>query len=1148
MQPSRRFRRAAFVAIIVMSVCALTLAQDAQRQGRRNQRPSQAPVASSQPSSAAQAGAASQTPAKTPEEKYFNAVTWRQIGPFRGGRVLAVTGVPSQPKTFYFGSVAGGVWKSTDGGVQWAPIFDKEKSVSSIGSLAVAESDPNVIYVGSGEACIRGNIVAGNGVYKSIDAGKTWQKIGLDDTQSIGAVIVHPKDPNIVFVAALGHVYGTNAERGVFRSTDGGKTWQKVLYKDDKTGAIDVVFDPQNPNTLFAALWEAHRSPWELVSGGPGSGLYKSTDGGTTWKQIKGNGLPTGILGRIGVSVSGANSNRVYALVEAADGGLFRSDDGGDHWRKMNDERRILQRAWYYMHIFADPKEENKVYVLNTSMMRSTDGGAHFTVIPAPHGDHHGLWIDPNDTDRMINSNDGGADVSTDGGKTWTSQDNQPTAQFYHVIADNRFPYWIYGAQQDNSTVGIATRGSGGGIGASDWYSVAGGESGYIAPYPADPLITYGGSYGGYLAKQDKHTGQTQMVNPWPDNPMGYGAADIKYRFQWTYPIIISPHDPNTIYAAAQVLFKSTNAGQSWTIISPDLTRNDKSKQQSSGGPITKDNTSVEYFDTIFSVAESPKQAGLIWAGTDDGLVQITRDGGQHWENVTPKDMPEWGTVNMVEASPSNAGTAYVAVDKHQLDDWAPYIFKTTDFGKTWTKITNGIPNGEILHVVREDLVRPDLLFAGTEKAFYVSFDGGQSWHNWLQKNLPPSPVHDLIVHGNDVVVATHGRAFWALDDISQIRDFHPSIPNEDAQLLKPSPAIRVRGGGFGGGGGGARNVGQNPPTGAIVYYFLKTGAQRGEGGAGANGGGENASAAAGPEGAQPEGTQDRCGPGGRARAPEITLDITDAQGKLVRHLSSIPKPEVQSVEEFEEPEEARGRFRPDLLPAQEGMNRFVWNLRYEDATRIPNSPIWGGSTTGPMVLPGTYTLKLTVAGKSYTQPLEVKVDPRVKVNDADLQKQFALAIQIHELLSRTHDAINQIRNVRRQIQDVQRRTAGTKAAAPIRTAARELDQKMTPIEEELVQVKSRASEDPLNYPIKLNNRLAALASIVESADAAPTEQDQKFFDELKPQIEAQVAKWDQVLKTDVPAFNNAVKQQDVPAVDPNQKPGTGGPGRAPAM
>jgi len=1144
MQAVRPSRRIAFFTLIALISCTLLFAQDTQtRQGRRSgARPAQTTAPAPVAGSGGQAAAAPSEafPAQTPEDKLFKAVTWRQIGPFRGGRVLAVAGAPSQPKTFYFGSVAGGVWKTTDGGIQWTPVFDKEKSVSSIGSIAVAESEPNVIYVGSGEACIRGNIVAGNGVYKSIDAGKTWQKIGLDDTQSIGRVIVNPHDANTVFVAALGHVYGNNAERGVFRSTDGGKSWQKVLYKDDKTGAIDIAFDPQNPNTLFASLWEAHRSPWELVSGGPGSGLYKSTDGGTTWKQVKGNGLPTGILGRIGVSVSGANSNRVYALVEATDGGLFRSDDGGDHWRKMNDERRILQRAWYYMHVFADPQDENKVYVLNTSMMRSTDGGAHFTVLPAPHGDHHGLWIDPKDPDRMINSNDGGANVSTDGGKTWTGQDNQPTAQFYHVIADDRFPYWVYGAQQDNSTVGIATRGSGGGIGPSDWYTVGGGESGYIAPYPPDPLIIYAGSYGGYLTRLDKHTGQSQAVNPWPDNPMGYGAADIKYRFQWTYPIVISPHDPNTMYAAAQVLFKSNNGGQSWTQISPDLTRNDKSKEQSSGGPITKDNTSVEYFDTIFSVAESPKQAGLIWVGTDDGLVQITRDAGQHWENVTPKEMPEWGTVNMVEASPSNAGTAYVAVDKHQLDDWAPYIFKTTDFGKTWTKITNGIPHGEILHVVREDLVRPELLFAGTEKGFYVSYDAGQSWHNWLQKNLPPSPVHDLIVHGNDVVVATHGRAFWALDDISNVRDFNPSIANEDAHLFKPSPAIRIRGGGFGGGGGGARNVGQNPPTGAVIYYYLKTGAQRGEGGA-------NAPAPAPPaEGAATEGGQGR-GPGGRGRGPEITLDVLDSQSKVVRHLSSIPSPLVQVEEDNEAPEEGRRAFRPDLLPAQEGMNRFVWNLRYEDATRVPNSPIWAGSTTGPMILPGTYTLKLTAAGKSYTQPLEVKVDPRVKVNEADLQKQFALSSQIHDLLSRTHDAVNQIRNVRRQMQDVQRRTAGTKAAAPIRTAARTLDQKMTPIEEELIQVKSRASEDPLNYPIKLNNKLAALGNIVESADAAPTAQSQAYFDELKPLIETQLAKWAEVLKTDVPAFNNAVKQQDIPAVDPTQRP-SGGAGGAPSM
>src|SRR5216684_783304 len=608
------------------------------------------------------------------DQNLFKGMKWRSIGPYRGGRSLAVAGVPGDPTVYYFGGVAGGVWKSTDAGSTWLPVFDKE-GVSSIGSIAVAASDTNVIYAGTGEACIRGNISFGDGVYKSTDAGKNWKNVGLRDTRHIGRVIVHPRNPDLVYVAALGHAYGPNTERGVFRSADGGKTWERVLYKDDKTGAIDISFDPSNPHILFAALWEASRSPWGLTSGGPGSGLYKSTDSGSTWKRLEGNGLPKGLLGRIGVSVSGADGSRVYALIEAEDGGLYRSEDGGEKWERVNEDRRFRQRAWYYTHVFADPKNVETLYVLNTRLYRSTDGGHKFTALPGSHGDHHGLWIDPVNPQRMINGNDGGATITVDGGKSWTRQDNQPTAQFYHVITDNRFPYYVYGAQQDNSTVGIATRGSAGSIDRSDWYPVGGGESGYIAP-SADGSIVYAGSYGGYLTRLNKATGQQQAVNPYPENPMGYGAADIKYRFQWTYPIVISPHDANTLYAAAQVLFKSSDNGMTWNVISPDLTRNDRSKQGPSGGPLTKDNTSVEYYDTIFSLAESPVQRDLIWAGTDDGLVQVTRDGGKNWQNVTPKDMPEWGRVTMVEASPRNAGVAYVTVDKHELDDWAPYAFK----------------------------------------------------------------------------------------------------------------------------------------------------------------------------------------------------------------------------------------------------------------------------------------------------------------------------------------------------------------------------------------------------------------------------------------------------------------------------------------
>ncbi|HZQ93317.1 MAG TPA: hypothetical protein VFA60_16115 [Terriglobales bacterium] len=1036
------------------------------------------------------AGSAGEAPATTAEEKAFRALTWRQIGPFRGGRALAVAGVPSQPNVYYFGAVAGGVWKSTDGGLRWTPVFDKVRGVSSIGSIAVAESDPNVIYVGTGEACIRGNIVAGNGVYKSMDAGKTWSHVGLDDTQTIGRVIVHPRDPNTVFVAAMGHVYGQNVNRGVFRSVDGGKSWQKVLYKDDKTGAIDITFDPTNANTLFASLWEAHRTPWSMESGGPGSGLYKSTDGGSTWKQITGGGLPKTILGRIGVSVSGTNPNRVYALVEAENGGVFRSDDGGENWRLMNDERRLRQRAWYYTHIFADPKNPDTVYVLNTSMYRSNDGGRTFTPVPAPHGDHHGLWIDPNNPQRMINSNDGGANVSVNGGATWTGQDNQPTAQFYHVITDNRWPYWVYGAQQDNTTVAIASRSDSGVIGRADYYDVGGGESGYIAPDPNDPEnIIYAGSYGGLITRLDRRTGQEQQVNPWPDNPMGHGASDLKYRFQWTAPIIISRHDANVIYHAANVLFKSTDKGMSWTAISPDLTRNDKSKQQPSGGPITKDNTSVEYYDTIFSVAESPKEKDLIWVGTDDGLVQITRDAGKTWTNVTPKDMPEWGRVNMVEASPHEAGVAYVAVDRHEMDDWAPYIFKTGDYGKSWSKVTTGIPQGAVLHAVREDPVRRGLLYAGTESGLYVSWDDGAHWQPWLQRNLPTTPVHDLVVKDAALVVGTHGRSFWILDDLSPVRQFSGDPASQETKLYAPAVAYRLRGPGFE--IPVTAPAGQNPPTGAWIYYQLKVAPKEKE---------------------------------------EITLEIMDGQGKRVRRFSNIQRPEDVDPNDAETPPEFR-RGAANRLAAEPGLDRFVWNLRVDDAPRVPNSPLWAGSVAGPQVLPGTYQLKLTVAGKTYTQPLEIRTDPRVKTPLADLQKQFELRSQIHQKLTQVHEAVNQIRSVRKQIEELNRHVEKSEGAKAIAEAGKKLNEKMSLIEEELIQVKSRSSQDPLNFPIKLNNRLAALAGVVESADTAPTKQSYEVFEMLSHESDEQLAKWKQVLASDVPAFNDLVRQQNVPAV-----------------
>src|SRR5215469_16422032 len=774
----------------------------------------------------------------------IGGMKWRQVGPFRGGRVLAVAGIPGDPNTYYFGAVAGGIFKSTNGGVTWTPTFDQQ-STSSIGAIAVADSDPNILYAGSGEACLRGNISYGDGVYKSTDAGRTWKNVGLKDTRHIGAVIIDPRNPDIVLVAALGHAWAPNSERGVFRTADGGKTWQKVLYKDDNTGAIDVVFDPRNSSVVYAAMWQVRRQPWYFSSGGPGSGLYKSLDGGLTWKQLEGRGLPAGALGRIGISVSGADSNRVYALIEAKEGGLYRSDDAGNSWIRVNDDERYRQRAWYFTHIFADPKQADVVYVLNTGAFRSTDGGKTFELLPAPHGDHHGLWIDPTNPQRLFNSNDGGVTISVDGGKTWTEQNNQPTAQFYHVAVDNHWPYRVYGAQQDNSTVAIASYSDDGVIGRQDWYEVGGGESGYISPDPKDPEIVYAGSDAAIITRYDHRNNQLQDVSPYPLDTSGNGADMQKYRFQWTEPVCVSRYDSNVIYSASQVVLKTSDRGHSWAPISPDLTRNDKSKQKPSGGNITLDITSVEYYDTVFTIAESPLQKGMLWAGTDDGLVQLTQDGGKHWANVTPPEMPEWSMVSIVEASHHDAATAYVAVDRHKFDDFRPLIYRTRDYGKTWILAANGIPEGSYVRSVREDPKRKGLLFAGTETGVFFSIGDGSHWQP-LKMNLPTVPVHDVAVHGEDLVAATHGRAFWVLDNITPLRQIELKPTAAETILYKPETALRLH---LPDAIERRRPVGDNPPKGAVLYYYLKE---------------------------KP------------APKEEITLDIFDGQGKRVRHLSNL--------------------------------------------------------------------------------------------------------------------------------------------------------------------------------------------------------------------------------------------------------------------
>jgi photosystem II stability/assembly factor-like uncharacterized protein len=1035
---------------------------------------------------------------------------WRNIGPARGGRATAVAGVPSQPMVYYFGATGGGVWKTTDGGVNWEPISDNFFTTGSVGAIGVAESDPNVIYVGMGESPIRGNVSHGDGVYKSMDAGRTWKKVGLEDTRQISRVRVNPRNPDIVYVAAQGHVWAPNEQRGVFRSKDGGKTWEKVLYRGNLAGACDLVMDPTNPNVLYAGLWEVYRKPWTLESGGATSGIFKTTDGGDTWTEMtRAPGLPRGTIGISGITVSPANPDRLWAIIEAEDGGVFRSDNGGRSWTKTNEQRNLRQRAWYYSRIYADPQNADTVYVLNTGMYRSNDGGRTFAGVGAPHGDNHDLWIAPNDNQRMINSNDGGANVSFNGGRTWTDQD-QATAQFYRVAVDNDFPYHIYGAQQDNSTVKIASRTTDFGITERDWYDVGGGESGWIQPSPKDSEIVYAGSYGGLITRYNHHNGQLRSVTPYPDNPMGAGADVQKYRFQWNFPIITSPHDPNAIYAGAQVVFKSTDEGQSWKVISPDLTRNDKSKQGSSGGPITKDNTTIEYYDTIFTMMESPAKAGVIWAGSDDGLVHVTQNGGGSWENVTPKGMPEWIQINSIDASAFDAGTAYVAATMYKFDDYKPYLFKTNDYGKTWKKITTGIPDNAFTRVVREDPNKKGLLYAGTETGMYVSFNDGESWQS-LQLNLPIVPITDLVIHKREqeLVAATQGRSFYILDDLPllhQIMDAGGSLASlPDAKLFRPKDTYRMDGGG--GFVPPGAPLGANPPNGTIVYYYLKS-----------------------------------------RPTTDVVLEFFDASGKTIqKYTAAAPKPaptpapgtaQVQRPPEQpqapsgEESEQFTfGRGGGARVTTAPGLNRFIWNMRYADAATFPGLIMWAAGTQGPRIVPGTYTVRLTANGQTQTQTFEVKRDPRETTTPADFAKQLDLLLKIRDKVTETHNAITQIRQVRAQLDDLQKRVQGQPSAQKVTDAAKSLNAKMTAIEEELYQTKNQSSQDPLNFPIRLNNKLAALSGTVGDSDDAPTEQAYAVYEDLTAKINAQLQKLDQIMKTDLPAFNKLVRDADIPAV-----------------
>lgn len=1013
----------------------------------------------------------------------FQGMKWRLIGPFRGGRVLAVSGVPGHPRTFYFGAVAGGVWKTTDAGLTWRPVFDHQP-VSSIGAIAVAPSDPNLIYVGTGESDPRANISFGDGMYKSLDGGKTWQRIGLAHTRHIAAIVVDPRDANRVYVAALGHVFDDNTERGIYRSLDGGKTWQRVLFVNDQTGGDDVVFDPRNPHILFASMWQERRQPWGYTSGGPGSGLYKSLNGGATWKRIAGHGFAAGVLGKIGVAVA-ANGRRVYAQVEAKKGGLYVSNDLGTHWKLVNSDQNFRQRAWYFTHIFADPRNADTLYELNVNFFRSTDGGRTFKRMAVPHGDNHGMWIAPHHPGRMIVGNDGGATISLNHGKSWSTLYNQPTAQFYHVAVDSRFPFYVYGAQQDNSSVAIASQSKWGAITARDWYPVGGGESGYILPDPRNPHIVYAGSYFGILTRFDQRTAEVQDISPWPDDTDGEAAAGLKYRFTWTMPLAFSPQNPQVLYFASQYLFETDNGGMSWRRISPDLSRNDKRKQQSSGGPITQDNASAEYYDLIYTIAPSPRRAGLIWVGTDDGLIQLTRNGGKSWANVTPPALPAWSKISLIAASPFHAGSAYAAVNRRKLGNLEPLIYKTSDYGRSWRKIIAGLPADADVHVVREDPKKEGLLYCGTETGVYVSFDAGAHWQP-LQLNLPTAPVRDLAIKNNELVAATHGRAFWILDDLSPLRRITAALATRPVYLYPPAPAWRLRIPHFNVKPGMA--VGANPLAGAMIDYYLKT---------------------------IPRGN--------------ISLRILDARGRLVHAFSSrkLPPPPPIYANLYPHPPHS---IHPQL-PKKAGMNRFVWNLRYPRPPAIPRAIYDEGDPIGVLALPGNYQVQLIVAGRTYTRPLIIRPDPRLHLPLAAMAAQQALMFKLNSDMAADHRAVLAIQSLDRQLRSLVARLDKTPADASLAAAARALDHRLLAVEDRLYQPKAKAGEEMLNFPTELNSKLGYLENSVDSADSAPTAQQYAYDRVLHGQLAAQLALWQRLRRQDLAVLNRAIAAHRLPAV-----------------
>jgi photosystem II stability/assembly factor-like uncharacterized protein len=1027
----------------------------------------------------------------TVNDSLFSSLKWRNIGPFRAGRSLAVSGHPSQPLTYYFGATGGGIWKTTDGGANWASISDKAFSSSSVGAIAVAPSDPNVIYVGMGEADMRSNISFGDGFYKSVDAGKTWQKSGAANIDAVANIEVHPQNADVAFASVVGNPFAPNKERGVYRTTNGGKTWELVLAKNDSTGSVAVSIDRNNPRVVYATLWQAYRNGHSMSSGGKESGLYKSVDGGDTWVCLNQKpGMPKGLLGKCGVSVSPANPNRVYAMIENAKGGLYLSDDAGEHWRLVNEDKNLWQRPWYYMNIVADPKNPDGLIVLNVQSWKSADGGKTFKPIPVHHGDTHDVWINPTNSDNFIIGDDGGAEVTYNGGATFSDIDI-PTAQFYHVSLDNDFPYNVYGAQQDNSSVRIASRTDGYSIGSDAWYPVAGGEAGYIQADPTNPLITYGGEYDGQLTKYNRATEQTQDISPYPETNIGAPSSAKKYRFQWTYPIVFSPHNPKRMYVTSQYVHVTEDGGHSWETISPDLTRNDPKTTGETGGPITKDMTGAEVYATVFTFAESPIEQGLLWAGSDDGFLHISKDNGKNWEKLTAPT-PDFTLMSIIAPSEFTKGKAYLAANKYMYGDRTPYLFKTTDYGKTWTKITNGIPADEYCRVLREDPNQAGLLYAGTERGLYVSFDDGQNWQT-LNNNLPLTPIRDLQIHKRekDLVVATHGRSFWILDDITPLHEIAKGLAKDKAtHLFKPRHAYRMQGGQ----GGGYRTPtgGTNAPNGVMVRYYLA-----------------------------------------KSAAKELKLLFLTEKGDSIITYSStknVKGEPMKTAKDFYEDKEAP---RPGFVPNKTGLNEFVWNMRYPNAAEVEGTNVmWAGNGVGAKATPGNYRVQLIEGDKMLAeQSFEIKKDPRLSVSDADLKEQFDFIQKVNKKVTEAHKAINNIRKIRTQVNGYISAVKDTAVASQMKKMTKTMLEDLDKLEADLMQPKAKAPQDVLAFPVRLNDKMAGLGSVASSAETKPTKNSYAVYDDLAAKIDKSVAAVNEIATVKVAEFNAFVKQKEIPAV-----------------